>query len=173
MNAKAAVAPALAAIGGAIAVAALIVAIIALNDGESDAPAPSQANAQAYTVWLVEQAIERYEREGLDATLDYYNSMASVDGSWYVFIGDRDGLILGHYDANARGQSITGPIGTDVTGYEFGAAMLATDEAGRWVTYVFNNPETGEPQRKHSWAILHDNLIFGSGWYDFSSYGAR
>ncbi len=171
MNAKETVTSVLAAIGVAVALAALIVSVIALNDGGADEP--SKANAQAYTVWLVEQATDRYDREGRGATLDYYNSAASRDGSWYVFIFDPNDVVVGHYDDEVRGQPITGPIGTDVTGYEFGAAMTATDEAGRWVTYVFNNPETGEPQRKHAWVIRHDGLIFGSGWYDFSSYEGR
>ena len=31
---------------------------------------------------------------------------------------------------------------------------------------VYRNPETGEEGRKHSWVVLHDGLIFGSGWYE-------
>ena len=158
----------LAAVGTAVAVAALVVGVVALRDDNTDAPA--KGNAPAYTVWLVEQALDRYDGEGLDATLDHYNSRASVDGPWYVFIVNEEGLITGHYDAEVRGQSLIGPIGTDITGYEFGRAMVAAGEEGRWVTYVFTNPETGQHQRKHSWVVRHDRYLFGSGWYDFSSY---
>ena len=160
----------LAAVGTAVAVVALVVGIVAL--GADNADAPAKGNAPAYTVWLVEQALDRYERDGLDATLDHYNSRASVDGPWYVIIADGDGLLTGHYDPEVRGQSLTGPIGTDVTGYEFGRAMVAAGEEGRWVSYVFTNPETGEQQRKHTWVVRHDGLLFGAGWYEFASYDA-
>ena len=140
---------------------------LAVADG-----APAKGNAQAYAVWLVDQALARYERDGLQATLDYYNSGASVDGSWYVFVIGEDSSLIGHYDDNVRGKLLDGPLGTDVTGYEYGKAMLAADESGRWVTYVFNNPATGDPQRKHSWVVKRDGRLFGSGWYDFSSYAA-
>ena len=161
---------ALAAIGTAVAVAALVVGIVALGDSSADAP--GKGNPQAYTVWLVEDALARYERDGLDATLDHYNSPSSVDGPWYVFVVDEDDIVTGHYNADLRGESLTGPIGTDVTGYEFGRAMAAAGEEGRWVTYVFDNPETGDQQRKHSWVVRRDGNLFGSGWYDFSSYAA-
>lgn len=158
----------LAAIGTAVAVAALVVGIVAL--GADSTNPPTKGNAPAYTVWLVEQALARYERDGLDATLEYYNSQASVDGPWYVFIFDEEGVATAHYDAELRGQLLSGPSGTDVTGYEFGRAMAAADEEGRWVTYVFTHPETGDQQRKHSWVVRRDGYLFGSGWYDFASY---
>ena len=169
-NTRGTAAVVVAAIGTVVAVAALVVGIVAL--GDSDAHAPSKGNAPAYTVWLVEQALARYERDGLAATLDYYNSPASVDGPWYVFIGDQEGLLIAHSNAELLGQPLTGPVGTDVTGYEFGRAMVGADEEGRWVTYVFTNPETGEKQRKHSWVVRRDANYFGSGWYDFSSFTA-
>jgi len=28
------------------------------------------------------------------------------------------------------------------------------------------NPHTGFRELKHSWAVRHDGLIFGSGWYE-------
>ena len=155
-----------------LAAAALVVGILALGESDGDGDAPSQANGPAYTVWLVEQAIARYERDGLDATLDHYNSPASVDGSWYVFIYDENNIGIAHYNPAIRGESLLGPIGTDVTGHEFGPAMVAAGEDGRWVTYVFLNPDTGEQQRKHAWVVRRDGLLFGSGWYDFSSFAA-
>ena len=158
------------ALGSTVAAVALVVGIIAL--GADDGDAPPKGNAPAYTVWLVEQALDRYDRDGLDATLEYYSSPASVDGPWYVFVIDEQGRLSGHYDPDVRGQLLTGPLGTDVTGYEYGRAMVATGEEGRWVTYVYTNPETGEQQRKHSWVVRRDGQIFGSGWYNFASYAA-
>ena len=37
---------------------------------------------------------------------------------------------------------------------------------GVGVEYVIVNPETGENQRKHTFAVLHDGYIFASGWYE-------
>ena len=123
-----------------------------------------------YTVSLVNQALRRYRLEGRDAALDYYNSPESLDGPWYVFIIDGQGRIAAHAaDPALLGQDLTGPLGVDITGYRFGAVMAATDESGQWVDYVFTNPDTGFQQRKHSWLIRHDGLIFGSGWYQGSA----
>ena len=127
---------------------------------------PSKCDPADYTIATVMRAIARYEAEGLEATIAYYSSAESIDGPWYVGIIDGDGVSLAHYDPAVRGQSLDGPLGVDVTGYEFGADMLAIDETGGWVTYVFLNPETGVQQRKHAWGIRHDGLLFGSGWYE-------
>lgn len=44
--------------------------------------------------------------------------------------------------------------------------IMGATEAGRWVSYVYRNPEMGEEGRKHSRVVRHDGLIFGSGWYE-------
>ena len=54
----------------------------------------------------------------------------------------------------------------DPTGYFYGDDLLGATEAGRWIEYVIINPETGENQRKHTFAALHDGHIFASGWYE-------
>lgn len=129
--------------------------------------AVSQSTPGLYTQAFVRQAIERYERDGRAATLAYYNSMASVDGEWYVFIADADGVLLAHATApRLLGKSLHGPDGTDATGYAFGPVMTAAPAEGRWVDYLFLNPVTGEPGTKHSWVVRRGGLIFGSGWYE-------
>ena len=49
---------------------------------------PSKSSPAEYTQHFVENAIARYDAQGLDATLAHYNSPQSVDGQWYVFIID-------------------------------------------------------------------------------------
>lgn len=127
---------------------------------------PSKCDPADYTIATVMRAIARYEAEGLEAAVAYYSSPESIDGPWYVGIIDGDGVSLAHYDPAVRGQSLDGPLGVDVTGYEFGKDLMAIGEDGGWVTYVFLNPETGAQQLKHSWGIVHDGLLFGSGWYE-------
>ena len=41
------------------------------------------------------------------------------------------------------------------------------DETGKWIDYVYLNPaDDFNYERKHAWIVRHDNLIFGSGWYE-------
>lgn len=170
----------LAVIAIGLAAAALVVGILALDgdgnggDGGGNGGAPSQANGPAYTVWLVEEAVAYYEAEGREAAIARYSSPERVEGPWYVFVIDAEsGVLIGHFDQDIVGQSLkTDPLGTDITGYHFGSAMVAADEDGRWVTYVFRNPGTGEQQRKHAWVVRRGGLLLGSGWYDFSNHAA-
>ena len=51
--------------------------------------------------------------------------------------------------------------------------MLSATEEGKWVSYVYQNPEsgslgsdhTGVMQLKNAWVVSHDGLLFASGWY--------
>lgn len=130
-----------------------------------------------YTQIFVQRAIGLYDAEGLDATLEHYNDTNSSEGQWYVFVVDEDNTIIGHYDEGARGENLLGDIGTDVTGYNFGKVMAAVDEDEKWMSYMDNNPATGELDSKHSWVVRHDGLLFGSGWYtdpaDYTEYLVR
>ncbi len=111
-----------------------------------------------------------YLRFGLEATLAHYNREGSFDGQWYVFIIDEDDLIIGHPDADRIGLDVKGWVGTDANGYSFGPEMLSAGEDGKWVSYVYKNPEDRRPgtddfELKNVWAVRHDGLIFASGWY--------
>ena len=131
---------------------------------------PSKSAPAEYTQYFVDSAIARYETQGLDATLAHYNSPQSIDGQWYVFIIDENDLVIAHPDPERLGLDLKGWVGTDANGYEFGPAMLAADEGGKWVSYVYRNPESGgigagEFELKHVWVEKHDGLLFASGWY--------
>ena len=134
------------------------------------AAVPSKSTPAEYTQYFVDNAVARYESQGLDATLAHYNSPQSIDGQWYVFIIDENDLAIAHPDPERLGLDLKGWVGTDINGYEFGPAMLAADEGGTWVSYVYRNPESGgigagEFELKHVWVVRHDGLLFGSGWY--------
>ena len=131
---------------------------------------PSKGNVDEYTVWFVDQAISYSDQYGLDAAIARYSSADSIDGQWYAVILDAGGAVLAHHNNELIGERLDGPWGTDVTGYDFGSAMAEADEEGRWVSYVFHNPATGQQQLKHGWAVRSDGLIFLSGWYEYSSF---
>ena len=60
------------------------------------ASVPPKSTPADYTKFLVRDAISRYESEGLDATVAYYNTRESIDGQWYVFIIDENQTIIAH-----------------------------------------------------------------------------
>ena len=131
---------------------------------------PSRSAPADYTKHFVDSAIARYEAQGLDATLAHYNNPQSIDGQWYVFIIDQNDLVIAHPEPERVGLDVKGWVGTDVNGYEFGPEMLAADEDGRWVSYVYRNPESGgigagDFELKNVWVERHDGLLFASGWY--------
>lgn len=131
---------------------------------------PLRSDLAEYTKFFVQNAISRYNEEGLDDTLAYYNSSASVDGQWYVFIIDENDRVIGHFNPDIVGEDLNGPVGTDVNGYKFGPDILSANEDGKWVSYVFRNPDsgrlsTGDFELKNVWVVKHDGLLFASGWY--------
>ncbi|MDE2967176.1 MAG: cache domain-containing protein [Chloroflexota bacterium] len=129
------------------------------------APAPDISDPAGYTQWFVNEAIRRYERDGLAETVEYYNSAESWEGQWYVFIIDEDGVTIANRNPDLLGlhnDDINGP-----DGYPAGRVVVAAASAdGAWVDYQFNNPATGQAEIKHSWVVRRDGLIFGSGWYE-------
>ena len=53
-----------------------------------------------------------------------------------------------------------------------GRDILSATEDGKWVSYVYRNPESGdigsdfeELELKNVWVDKHDGLLFASGWY--------
>ena len=133
-----------------------------------------EAEPGLYTKAFVAEAIRHYNAEGRDATIAFYNSPESMDGEWYLFIIDEEGLVLAHSAIPENvGLTVTEPLGIDANGYDFGAALLAATEQGGWVSYVYENPTRGNfLETKHAWVTNHDGLIFGSGWYQVIRYDA-
>ena len=136
------------------------------------ASVPPKSALTEYTRFFVESAISRYETQGLEATLAHYNRKESMDGQWYVFIIDENDLVIGHPDPGRRGLDVKSWVGTDANGYNFWPDMLSATEDGKWVSYVYRNPESGgiganfgEMELKNAWVMKHDGLLFGSGWY--------
>ena len=134
---------------------------------------PPRSAPIEYTRFFVDKAVSRYQTLGLDATLAFYNRGESIDGQWYVFIIDENDLVIGHPDPRRLGLDLKDWVGTDANGYNFGPDMLSATEDGKWVSYVYRNPEmgrlgadhTGGLELKNVWVVRHDGLLFASGWY--------
>ena len=54
----------------------------------------------------------------------------------------------------------------DASGYFYGDDLMSATEAGKWISYIFRHPQTGENARKHTWVVRHDGLLFASGFYE-------
>ena len=63
--------------------AAVIIVVIAGMTfiGLSGEEGPTKDDPAAYTKAYIQKAIQRYERDGREATIDYYNDPGNIDGS--------------------------------------------------------------------------------------------
>ena len=127
---------------------------------------PGKSDAPAYTKAFVQQAMNLYVALGLEETVAYYNTEESVDGQWYVFIIDDNQTIISH----APNPDLVGKDASQALGpnsYPTGSAVAASaDEDGAWFDYTYTNPASGVVETKHSWVVIHDDITFGSGWYE-------
>ena len=137
-----------------------------LGDAPTEPPVDPRTAAKAY----VEKAIEAY-RTDPQAARAYYSSPASVDRETdlYLFIIEGTTITLNGGFPGVVGGDITGRIGTDAIGKEYGKEFVAADENGRFIDYLIPDPlHEYTLYRKHTWAIKADGLIFAAGSWDKS-----
>ena len=126
-----------------------------------------QENVEAATREYVNKAIGFYQQYGPLATESYYNSPASVEGQFYLFMTDENDIYIVHPIESER-------IGTDIkevtddAGNPLGQRIAQATEEGIWVEYYWPHPVTGEKELKTTWAIRYDGKIFASGYYTAS-----
>ena len=121
-------------------------------------------DVEAATQEYVNKAIARYEKDGPEATIDYYNSQDSLDGQFYLFLIGADDNYLAHpIFPHLIGSDIKDVEGSD--GQRLGEEIAQATEAGIWVEYLWPHPVTRKEQQKVTWAIRYDGLIFASGYY--------
>ncbi len=135
-----------------------------LSGETADAPSWYDADPREHTVGYVERAIARYERDGLDSMVAYYNSVASFEGEWYLFAMDEDDIYIVH-------PLLPRLVGTDVKdvvasdGHDLGREIAGATEDGLWVEYLWPHPVTLADVPKVGYAVRHDGIIFASGYY--------
>ena len=118
----------------------------------------------------VNKAIQYYDDNGRQATIDRYNSRDSIeDDTLYLFLIDENDIYLAHpIRKDLIGTDIKNVVGRDINGnpgYELGKEIAKADENGIWVSYLWPNPDTGLDESKTTWAIRYEGLIFASGYY--------
>ena len=125
---------------------------------------PTTDDPEAFTVALVQAAIDLYKTEGRDAMVAYYSDPASIDGQWYVFITDENDIYVAHPAA----PSFVGRDIKDIEGIDrasVGMEIAMATEEGRWTEYLWPNPETNKLEQKRTWSIRYDGYLFASGYY--------
>ena len=132
---------------------------------EAGTPAWQDADPRDYTVDYVNRAIERYEQDGLQSMLNYYNSVASFEGQWYLFATDENDIYHVHpLIPHLIGTDIKNVVGSD--GYELGKELAkATNQEGVWVEYLWPHPVTLQEVPKVGYAVRRDGMLFASGYY--------
>ncbi|MDE2900763.1 MAG: cache domain-containing protein [Chloroflexota bacterium] len=133
---------------------------------EAGAPAWEDADPRDYTKSYVDSAIERYKRDGLQSMLDYYNSVASFEGQWYLFATDGNDIYHVHpLIPDLIGTDIKDVVGSD--GYELGKELAKAIDGGEgvWVEYLWPHPVTLKEVLKLGYAVRHDGMLFASGYY--------
>ncbi|MXW29196.1 MAG: hypothetical protein F4Z88_00175 [Chloroflexi bacterium] len=117
------------------------------------------------TVDYVQQAIDYYKANGLEATVNHYSSEGSFDGQWNLTLADENDILL------------TSPLTPHLVGVDLkdvgagsirkiGEEMAAATEDGIWVSFVFPNTRSSETLYAHTWAVRHDGLLFTARYYD-------
>jgi len=88
----------LATLAGILAIVALIVAIAGTTGVTRDETREMiddavmrVADPAGYTQRVVQEAIDRYDAEGLDASIAYHLSRESIDGPWSVVVREENG----------------------------------------------------------------------------------
>ena len=135
-----------------------------LGEPETGPPAWRDADPREYTVEYVHRAVERYESEGLESMLNYYNSVASYEGEWYLFATDANDIYHVHpLLPQLIGTDINDVVGSD--GYRLGEELAKATEEGVWVEYLWPHPVTLKEVPKVSYAVRRDGMLFASGYY--------
>ncbi len=134
------------------------------GEPETGEPAWRDADPMEYTVDYVNRAVERYEQDGLEAMLNYYNSVASFEGEWYLFATDDADIYHVHpLLPQLIGTDINDVVGSD--GYELGKELAKATEEGVWVEYLWPHPVTLKEVPKVGYAVRRDGMLFASGYY--------
>ena len=82
---------------------------------------------------------------GVAVSAASYNTSGAVEGEWSIFIADRSGTIVVHFNPAMIGTRIEDLLG---------AATSGIDEDGTWLT----------SESMRIWVVSFDGWVFGAGW---------
>ena len=113
----------------------------------------------------MQQAIDYYSDNGLDATITRYNDADSLDGQWSLTMADENDIVRVAFLApHLIGSDLKDLGATRVR--QIGEEIAEATEEGRWISFIFPNTRSSETLYAHTWAIRYDGLLFTSRYYD-------
>ena len=119
--------------------------------------AASESAGQLATRAYVEAAIARYESDGRDATVAYYNSPESIEGERVlVMLEESDRTILAH----ASFPIFVGDNTPFSTATPLGRSLAKATAEGYWFEGLSYDPVTLLQTPSLFYAVVHDGLIF-------------
>ena len=139
--------------------------VFAAGSWDKDPATEASLSDPDHVVATIYKAGARLFREGPEPTFQYYNTPASIDGERYVFIAAPDGTIVA--DATMPellGINIINLQASDDPELGQKIAALQEDEE-LWISHMWQNPESGQDERKHTYVTRFQGIIFGSGYY--------
>lgn len=126
----------------------------------------SKEEAQA----MAERAAEMFEAEGMDPLIAAVSDPSTGnfhDRDLYVFVFSKEGVTIAHgVNENLVGRNMIDL--RDVEGHQFIRTMIDTarNEGRGWVDYIWQNPQTKQPERKTTYVVsIDDNHFLGVGAY--------
>ena len=136
----------------------LVVSMLAFNDrfAAMDDAAMSVVNAD----------VELYKEHG-EALLEMVNARAEtyVPGDPHIFIIDFDELVLVANGAETENIGWDEAPILESGGWSVASIKAALESEGSiWLMYMFPDHETGVEKASRSYFVLHDGLMFGSGY---------
>ncbi len=128
------------------------------NDGNYHSP-----RLQVYG--LVNGLLVEYDKVGIDI-IEEVNKWDEEGTYLYPFIVDADDMIIlaDGDDRTKVGSPASAILNSDKS---LDQIFSEIEEKGyTWISYKFNNPATDTVQTKNTLLIIHDDFMFGAGYYE-------
>ncbi len=114
----------------------------------------------------VADAIALYDELGEEAFTQISDASGKFrNGEFYVSATTPEGEVLAHAgDPSLVGRSVSRLTDSEGVLVHQKVSQAASAE-GAWVEYMATNPLNLRDELRRTWVVLHDGLIFGSGYY--------
>ena len=110
--------------------------------------------------------ILEYTNKGKAAAFADLNTVPAEPVSTYVFVADPE---TGEVQAQNVNPDLIGSTSDwDAISSDLPVADILDEigtGTGAWASYTHTNPVTGDVESKRTWLVMHDGLVFGSGYY--------
>lgn len=126
------------------------------------------ADPAATAVAMVEKGVAYMKKNGKDALIKEVNSKNPdfIDGAIYLTVRSLDGTQLAHpTNPKLIGKNLV--VLPDADGKLFRKEIIdqAKTKGKGWVDYRYNNPTTGEIEKKSTYFFKYEDVILDAGIY--------